>query len=157
MVGSASMLAGFKQMAVAVVVFITGRLVCLWLGVGSARPTAGAANDLGLIPPLMLAVAVLETESRGIYSKLVLYHCTHCILNMMERTQPPNPAGPNCVHSTHSHHIHALEQSWTSMIIAGSTFFSLSGFAQNPSVVSVDGRQEEKYLKQTPRTKIFDL
>ena len=41
MVGSASMLAGFKQMAVAVVVFITG-----------------AANDLGLIPPLMLAVTL---------------------------------------------------------------------------------------------------
>jgi len=41
MVGSASMLAGFKQMAVAVVVFITG-----------------AANDLGLIPPLMLAVTI---------------------------------------------------------------------------------------------------
>ena len=108
MVGSASMLAGFKQMAVAVVVFITGRLVCPWLGVSSARPTAGAANDLGLIPPLMLAVAVLETESQGI---MVVYHCTHCILNMMERTQPPNPAGPNCVHSTHSHHIQALEQS----------------------------------------------
>eukprot|EP00439_Symbiodinium_sp_Y106_P012047 s5424_g1.t2 len=41
MVGSASMLAGFKQMAVAVVVFITG-----------------AANDLGLVPPLMLAVTI---------------------------------------------------------------------------------------------------
>eukprot|EP00931_Biecheleriopsis_adriatica_P052575 TRINITY_DN30607_c0_g1_i1.p1 TRINITY_DN30607_c0_g1~~TRINITY_DN30607_c0_g1_i1.p1 ORF type:complete len:777 (-),score=139.09 TRINITY_DN30607_c0_g1_i1:123-2177(-) len=41
MVGSASMLAGFKQMAVAVVVFITG-----------------AANDLNLVPPLMLAVTV---------------------------------------------------------------------------------------------------
>lgn len=41
MVGSASMLAGFKQMAVAVVVFITG-----------------AANDLGLVVPLMLAVTI---------------------------------------------------------------------------------------------------
>ncbi|CAE8646828.1 unnamed protein product, partial [Polarella glacialis] len=41
MVGSAAMLAGFKQMAVAVVVFITG-----------------AANDLNLVPPLMLAVTV---------------------------------------------------------------------------------------------------
>ncbi len=39
MVGSASMLAGFKQMAVAVVVFITGRHVLChsWLGVGSAE------------------------------------------------------------------------------------------------------------------------
>lgn len=41
MVGSAAMLCGFKQMAVAVVVFITG-----------------CANDLNLIPPLMLSITV---------------------------------------------------------------------------------------------------
>jgi H+/Cl- antiporter ClcA len=41
MVGAASMLCGFKQMAVAVVVFITG-----------------CANDPSLIPPLMLSVTV---------------------------------------------------------------------------------------------------
>lgn len=41
MVGSAAMLCGFKQMAVAVVVFISG-----------------CANDLNLVPPLMLSVTV---------------------------------------------------------------------------------------------------
>merc|ERR1719210_3322513 len=41
MVGSAAMLCGFKQMAVAVVVFITG-----------------CANDLNLVPPLMLSITV---------------------------------------------------------------------------------------------------
>merc|ERR1719401_2205866 len=41
MVGSAAMLCGFKQMAVAVVVFITG-----------------CANDPNLIPPLMLSITV---------------------------------------------------------------------------------------------------
>jgi len=41
MVGSAAMLAGFKQMSVAVVIFITG-----------------CANDLNLMPPLMLSVTV---------------------------------------------------------------------------------------------------
>lgn len=41
MVGSAAMLCGFKQMAVAVVVFITG-----------------CCNDLNLIPPLMLSITV---------------------------------------------------------------------------------------------------
>ena len=58
MVGSASMLAGFKQMAVAVVVFITGlsRLSMKRSGESLNRCAAGAANDLGLIPPLMLAV-----------------------------------------------------------------------------------------------------
>jgi len=41
MIGSAAMLCGFKQMSVAVVIFITG-----------------CANDLNLVPPLMMAVAV---------------------------------------------------------------------------------------------------
>merc|ERR1719436_2023521 len=41
MVGSAAMLCGFKQMAVAVVVFITG-----------------CVNDPNLIPPLMLSITI---------------------------------------------------------------------------------------------------
>ena len=81
MVGSASMLCGFKQMAVAVVVFITGKhkqreihgqtqcetsfklafklgKVCKDL-LSCCGCLEGAANDLGLVPPLMLAAGHL--------------------------------------------------------------------------------------------------
>ena len=61
------MLAGFKQMAVAVVVFITGascefctvenrRESCVAVAPICLYSEAGAANDLGLVVPLMLAV-----------------------------------------------------------------------------------------------------
>ena len=61
MVGSASMLAGFKQMAVAVVVFITGQIGLALRDVDIALLNGGAANDLGLIPPLMLAARSSES------------------------------------------------------------------------------------------------